>query len=1614
MPENTRVKISSVVKTQFPNFIRDDFPLAGEFLEQYYNSLEGQGATLDIIQNLDKYVKVDELTNLVDTTSLSSSVGITDNVISVDSTTGFPDSYGLLEIDSEIITYTGITSNTFTGCARGFSGITTYKSLAKKDELVFSQSGISTHSSGTTVNNLSVLFLKEFFKKVKTQISPGFEERTLDSDLNERLFIKQTKDFYSSKGTNQSFEILFRALYGKDVDVIKPRDYLFIPSDADYKVSEQIVVEAIDGDPQDLINRTLFQDAVYGFPKATGSISNVEKIVRGEKTYYKLSLDYNHQLDEITENFSIHPNTKLVDSVSIGATTLSVDSTVGFGTTGVLVANFADGTFNSINYSSKSLTQFFECEGVNTNLLSTQDLRLDAHAYGYSGIGTANVVKVRVTGVLSNLDLEFEGAYYNEAGNTIEPKGLGSISNSKITDNLITNISPTFNVESIELVDKSNFTYKLNLFNNHNFIAGDNALINGISCSIISLISSKEILIKGSGELNEDTTYRIQRLLSKANLSNYGESSIFDTNIQNSYLNGNEVYITSSSIPTYFNDALDIRNTSLSFSGTFDESTDLQINNHGLLTGERLIYVPGEDDNKLDIDAGEYFVKKVDIDTFKICRSTSNIANELYVSFSGTVTNNKFNLSDFDEKSIQSQKLIRRIKDPVSTLSNLPTPHGKTGILVNGVEILNYKSNDMIHYGPIEEISVTSGGDNYDVINPPILSVTDSTGVGVSAFCEVQGSIEKIDVVDGGFDYLTKPTLKISGGNGSGCIAIPNLIMKEHSLTFDSTEVGGYISTSNNTIGFTTYHKFREGELVIYNTDTQTAIAGLTTNAAYYCSLVDASTVALHLNYQDAIAGLNTVGLGPTYGTGIQELKCANKKRVLSSISIGSSGSGYTNKLTSVTSSGINTATNIINIPNHGYKTGELVRYDTESTDIISGLSTLTNYYVTALDGGSFRLSQVGVGSTAANFYIRNKEYINLTSGGSGRHLFNYPPIIATLVGNIGVSTFSGQNFNAELRPIIRGSIKSVHIVDGGVGYGSSDIINYNRQPTISLKNGKNAQLLPIVSVEGKLSEVIVLNKGEEYNSAPTLTVNGTGNGSKIIPILKNGTVDSVKVINSGIGHTSTNISITVTPNGSEADFYSNPKTWTINTVERLVQNEQITTDDGIVSVGLNHEYGLQYSHLYAPRKLRQNTYVKRTVADREVFVPDLSLENDIEEDSINHSPILGWSYDGCPIYGPYGYANASGGPIKILESGYSSTISTDRPNPLTSNGDMVYNEGFFVEDYLYSDDKDLDQHNGRFGKTPEFPNGIYAYFGTINPTARDSEGSFKNYRKPQFPYFIGDSFKHQPIEYNFETKSNQDDIDLNKTNLVRNTGPYNFLFTDTEYDYLIDPNSIQKQRTYIKSITSGSIESIGINTGGDGYKVGDEIVFEDAGSSGYGSRSIVKSIAGKTISNVGIAYTEHPNTEFSFGNFSGQIVGHTTLPHNLNYNDVMHISGVSTSTITNNINAQIGVNTSTFKLFGAVETTLNTGIVTYFNLDGYVKSPYVKENDILGIGTECVKVLNVDTDNSRIRVIRDYNSTIGAAHTHNSLVSQKPKTFTFFDELSIEKNVDIRVDKEL
>ena len=111
--------------------------------------------------------------------------------------------------------------------------------------------------------------------------------------------------------------------------------------------------------------------------------------------------------------------------------------------------------------------------------------------------------------------------------------------------------------------------------------------------------------------------------------------------------------------------------------------------------------------------------------------------------------------------------------------------------------------------------------------------------------------------------------------------------------------------------------------------------------------------------------------------------------------------------------------------------------------------------------------------------------------------------------------------------------------------------------------------------------------------------------------------------------------------------------------------------------------------------------------------------------DSTHHSPIIGWAFDGFPIYGAYGYADTNGtGGIKRMRSSFQLRNITTRdtlPNGTASSAvgppvSVQYPLGDYVQDYAFIQGSgDLDVHNGRFCVTPDYPNGIYAYFVTID-----------------------------------------------------------------------------------------------------------------------------------------------------------------------------------------------------------------------------------------------------------------------------------------------------------
>lgn len=156
------------------------------------------------------------------------------------------------------------------------------------------------------------------------------------------------------------------------------------------------------------------------------------------------------------------------------------------------------------------------------------------------------------------------------------------------------------------------------------------------------------------------------------------------------------------------------------------------------------------------------------------------------------------------------------------------------------------------------------------------------------------------------------------------------------------------------------------------------------------------------------------------------------------------------------------------------------------------------------------------------------------------------------------------------------------------------------------------------------------------------------------------------------------------------------------------------------------HPAGTNYHHHQNPSAFNLDLTVLSTVCN--LYASDgLYVINNSK-----HSPLIGFAYDGYPIYGAYGYANTNGtGGIARMKSSYQLRNITTRTAGAPINS--TYPLGYFREDYEYvanAGQDYLDIHNGRFCVTPEFPAGTYAYFCTVNANHNSA-----------YPYVVGPTF---------------------------------------------------------------------------------------------------------------------------------------------------------------------------------------------------------------------------------------------------------------------------------
>lgn len=1609
----SKVKIQDIIDNQIPEFILAENPKFSEFLKQYYISQENQGGNIDLIENLVEYLKLDNLTPDVisGNSSLTQNVSLNGTTIYVDNTNGFPNYYGLIQIDDEIITYKEKLNDRFVGCIRGFSGIKSYES-----ELVFSSTQASTHSTGTKIVNLSVLFLQKFYEKIKFTFLPGLEKVDLHTSLNVNNFIKNSSTFYRSKGSKESFRILFNALYGIEPTVVDLETFLFKSSGSNYKRRKELIFENLNSNtnPLALVGH---QVTKTNNSSVFGSVSEAEIFTRNNKTYYKfyIFVGYDDSNSESSGEFSITPSTKVVEKIlsTNNENVITVDSTIGFPKSGSIFYNQIE-----IFYTDKSVNQFFGCytQGktyVDLNIDKTSVLHSNDTYFGYENGDKTKKVVLRLLGTINGMVInnsnnseyiftEGDKLYIKELGNLITP---GIENNSQIISNsLIYNTSSRYQLNkilssdsSLTLSDLDKSSLKVGdyvefLERNTEIIAnirnGENEIIRTFDNQRIEGITLNPNEPGWQIEFDFDLLlldplkeYDIRRKLKTA--SSLPTASPLKYNnvtcdITNLYSQNNETfYIASNSLPSYAIDKNIFSYTASSvvnFNNIEQKYESIEFSSIiSLISGDKVFYsytnspIPG-------LSEGEYYIKvSTNKKQIKLYRSKSFIAIDKFLYLGSIPDNSTHTFTLLQQKTedgkIYPQKLLKKINQNTFNSDDTPESIGTEtiGILANGVEIYSYISNDKVFYGPLESVTILNSGEQYDVINPPRLQFSYGNA---KLQPIVQGYVDKVHVDPQEFNIDTPIEVKITGGNGKGAVLEPLISLKSREIFFDARELsnGGGLSLSSETITFLTKHNLVDGQKIIYDINSignqkiglgtfqgsdDIVNSYLENNSVFYAKVVNDQTIQIHPSFDDYRSGINTVGFTTVGNLGIHKFK-TEPKRILESVKVINGGEGFTNRKLIVNPSGISTYNHTVNFINHGFSSGELVSYDYE-TSAISGISSANQYYILKVNDDSFKICNAGVAGTDNQNYIR-ENYVKFSSTGSGYQYFSYPKITTEIV-------YSSENSNdiktITTTPVVKGSIVGTYLYEKGNNYGSN-VLNLENTPDIKVLTGEFAKLNPVI-INGKITKVLISYSGLNYYSVPEIVVESkSGIGAILRATILNGKVNSVIVVNSGYGYDPNDTIIKVVSSGKNAVFLPKIRALTLNN---------------------SYKYGIQTQNYRDPsyeflRKTKNNN-LQYVVTGYSELLKTLFNESDQ-----NHSPIIGWSYDGIPIYGPFGYSNPSnpGEGIKLLKSGYSLATIENR----VSTDDFPL--GFFIDDYKFTNSGDLDEYNGRFCKTPEYPNGAYVYFATaiLNP-----ENEYVGF----FPYFIGKNYRNKPIIENIKLLLDQT-FDFNQSNLLRNTLPYKSGQKYGRNDFI---SYNFDQLSEVSNTVSGEIADVKIINGGDNYKVGDILYFNNDETSGYGLDCIVEKIKGEKIDKIESEIKIYENAKllkYSDNNFY--------VKYQPNY-DIVNNSFVTLSGLTSSFSHLNGEHLVTLpefqtKLSLQIPNT-NAGIVTDIYLQSFPRQ--------VSIGSS-IKIVNSDGD--KYFTILNYFDDIGALRVErtNSGLCTANSTVVFLPDIIINENNEI------
>ena len=521
----------------------------------------------------------------------------------------------------------------------------------------------------------------------------------------------------------------------------------------------------------------------------------------------------------------------------------------------------------------------------------------------------------------------------------------------------------------------------------------------------------------------------------------------------------------------------------------------------------------------------------------------------------------------------------------------------------------------------------------------------------------------------------------------------------------------------------------------------------------------------------------------------------------------------------------------------------------------------------------------------------------------------------------------------------------------------------YTQDPEITVTSGRNAEIRAVVT-NGKVTSLVITNPGEYYSTPPTLVItdrSGKGRFASYQAVVsESGQIVDYVQVDKGKLYTQSTTEVSIIPQGSGASATAQIRRWVKNRYKKF--ESSLDQANGYIFDDLFTSNGKRYGIVANPLKLRYK------VGD--------NLNSLLQEPSTKtHSKILGYAYDGNPIYGPFGYSDPgdSTSAISRITSGYNLKIArADGPSTTT------YPLGTFIDDYQWTQSKDtgrtkLDKNNGRYCVTPEYPEGTYAYF-----ISTDSSNN------PTFPYLLGENFYSLPVSSNYDSLLSQDEVPRSGRRL--NYSDY----TANGYN----------SSALIKSTTKGTIFGASVESSPNIFSVGRQVVIDqNSTTSGSGATASVKEVYGKDVEAIEALQTRvikittsEPVYFFNGDTVTQEVTGATGTVYGNSFNSTEFVlrSVSGTFNTTNQLNSNKTIQTlildkqgdfsagSTISLFDGVDSIIATAtVLETINNQNSLKISVLTGTFIVDDEYSIVSNNLTDTPGSKILSILDLSKDI-------------------------------------